>query len=218
MSNGFVDVSAYFPHLVFVVDDSAQAGEPLHVALAVEPETEVSAFGVLVEHVGIGTVEVPVEISGGVLLHAVLEGAAENGLGVDLPVRFCHDSPVDGSWRAFGTRTMVLDGIAHGEELLLGKPLAEIGVRHEDFARMDMVELAVHGQAEVVVGGNGVRHVLVGMVLARQSEALGNDALRVVALMPAVKGVVAREDGQGDVVVQGHKQRMCSADKGSIFF
>ena len=143
----------------------------------------------------------PVEIGGRVLLHAVLEGAAEDGLGVNLPVSLCHDSPVDSARRAFGTRAMVLYGIAHGEELLLSEPFAEVGVRHEDFARMDMVELAVHGETEVVVGGNGVRHVFVGMVFVRQFDTLGNDALRVVTLMSAVEGVVAREDVLFNILV-----------------
>ena len=73
---------------------------------------------------------------------------------------------------------------------------------------MDMVVLTVHGQTEVVVGGNGVCHVFVGMVFVRQFDTLGNDALRVVTLMSAVEGVVAREDGLGDVLVQGHTGRM----------
>ena len=50
-----------------------------------------------------------------------------------------------------------------------------------------------------MVGGNDVRHGLIGMVGTRQFKAFSNDCFRMVALVATVKIIVLRKDGLVDI-------------------
>ena len=131
----------------FVVDEGAELREALDVAFAVEPEVEITAFGVflvemietaLVEHVKIGIRK---------QFEAIGHRALNDGKGIDLSISFGDDGTVDRTRRVLAAGTMIFDGIAHSEELVMSEPLAQGLVRHDDLAGMDMMMFAIETQA-----------------------------------------------------------------------
>ena len=70
-----------------------------------------------------------------------------NRKGIDLSISFGDDGTVDGTRRILAAGTMIFDGIAHSEELVMSEPLAQGLVRHDDLAGMNMMVLAIETQA-----------------------------------------------------------------------
>ena len=73
-----------------------------------------------------------------------------------------------------------------------------------------MMQLSVDTQPEVVVGGYGVCHLLVGVVLLRQFQTLIDNCQRMVAPVTAIKSIVLRQDSLLDVVLQVGVHDFCS--------
>ena len=67
---------------------------------------------------------------------------------------------------------------------------------------MDMMLLAVELEAQVMVGGNDVRHGLVRVIGTRQFEALHNDCLGMVALVASIESIVLRHDSVLNIDIQ----------------
>ena len=62
-----------------------------------------------------------------------------------------------------------------------------------------MMGVAAFAKSRVVVGGNGVYHILVHLIVLGQGQAAFDDLLGVVALMGRVEMVVAGQDLLFDV-------------------
>ena len=189
-----------------VADDVAQSVQSADVAFAVEPESDVTAFGVLVVQMFEAALVEGGEVGLGIELGTIRHRAVYDGERVDQPVRLRNDSAIDSARRMVAAGAMVLDSVAHGEQLTRGEPLPEHRVRHQYLAGVYVVPFAVDTQSEVVVGGNRVRHLLVYndvtplhvisgapiIILLSELEALADDGQGMVAVVSAVKGIVLR--------------------------
>lgn len=67
---------------------------------------------------------------------------------------------------------------------------------------MDVVQLPAAGQPRVVIGGDGVDHVRIDVVMPRQIETLGDDRADVVRAVRRVEGFVTGDDLRFDMVFQ----------------
>ena len=145
----------------------------------------------------------PFAVERGVVRQPVLHRAADDRRGVDYPVGFGHDAAVDRAGRMVRRGAVVLRGLAHHPELLCGEPSAHLGIFRQDAPGVDVVPLASVHQPRVVVGGDGVDHVCVHIVVGGQREALRNDRADVVRAVGAVEMFVAGDDLGLDI---GHER------------
>lgn len=89
---------------------------------------------------------------------------------------------------------MVLHGFAHHFDLLPGEPATHLCVFRQDASGVDVVAFASVRQPRVVVGGDGVDHIYIHVVMRGQREALRNDRADVVRAVGAVEMFVTGDD------------------------
>ena len=106
-----------------VIDGFAQGLQPFGVGGVVEPEVQVAAATVLLAQVLHHPSIMSFLVQFGVVFHAVLHGAADDGVGVDEAVGFGHDAPVETAGCVVGGGTVVLDGLRHCLQLAFREPL-----------------------------------------------------------------------------------------------
>ncbi len=150
----------------------------------------------MVERAGV----VPLAVEPGGVGQAVLDRAAEDGRGVDLPVGLGHDAPVEAARRALRRGAVVFGRLAHGVDPLGGEPAAERRVGGEDAPRVEVVAFAPVGEPRVVVEGHGEGGRGVGAETDRQVEAPRGDRQCVVGAVAPVEGGVAGQDLAREVV------------------
>ena len=97
---------------------------------------------------------------------------------------------------------MVLHGVAHHRDLLFGEPAAQLGVGREDASGVDVMSFAAVHETCVVIGGDGVNHAGVGVVMCGQFKALRDDRPDVVRAVRGVEMFVAGNDLPFDVLFE----------------
>ena len=98
---------------------------------------------------------------------------------------------------------MVGGGLSHDLELCGLEPLEQTVVGQKYAGGIEVMALAAVDESEIVVGGDGVDHVDVDVVVACEVEAVGYDGEGVVAAVCGVEVVVAGEDVRFDIVDEG---------------
>ena len=99
---------------------------------------------------------------------------------------------------------MILYSLAHGNYLFGGKPLSQRRVACHYLARHDVMSLTTFAQAYVVIGGNGVYHVGIDIILRCESHTALDNIGRMCKVVSFVKGLVARYDVLGNVFLKRH--------------
>ena len=182
-----------------VADQGAQLLESPGILRLGDPEPQVASLAILLAQVFQTAGAVPFAVECGVVVEAVLDGAAHDRHGVDLTVGLGDDASVDRARRPLRRGAVVLHGIAHHGQLLRGEPACKAAVRCEDFGRDEVVAFAARDEPRIVVGRNGVDHVGVDLAACGQLEAAPDDRADVVGAVGAVEAVVARDDLRLDV-------------------
>ena len=175
-----------------VADQGAQLLEPPGILRLGDPEPQVASLAILLAQVFQTAGAVPFAVECGVVVEAVLDGAAHDRHGVDLTVGLGDDASVDRARRPLRRSAVVLHGVAHHGQLLRGEPACKAAVRCEDFGRDEVVAFAARDEPRIVVGRNGVDHVGVDLAACGQLEAAPDDRADVVGAVGAVEAVVAR--------------------------
>ena len=129
----------------------------------------------------------------------VLHGAADDRFGVDHPVGLGHDPAVNGAGFAVRRGAVVLHGVAHHRDLFFGEPAAQFGVGRKNASGVDVVPFAAVCETRVVIGGDGVNHVGVRVVMCSQLKALRNDRPDVVRAVRGVEIFVSGNDFPFDI-------------------
>lgn len=186
-----------------VGDDVAELGEPLCIWRLGEEELEVAGGTVFL--VEVGECALPVLVGGerGVVVESELDGALNDLEGVDVAVGLGNDASVDGLRRLGRGGAVVGGGLSHDLELCWLEPLEQTVVGQKYAGGIEVMALAAVDESEVVVGGDGVDHVDVDVVVACEVEAVGDDGKGVVAAVCGVEVVVAGEDVRFDIVDEG---------------
>lgn len=177
-----------------VLDELLEVAESLGVGRLGNPEPEVAPFGILLVQMVEGTLDVGLAVEGRVVLETVLEGAAQDGVGVYEAVGLCHNLAVDAARGMVGGGAMVLDRLCQGLYLLLAEPSAEALVATDDASRHEVVRRAVLLKPQIVVGGRGKDHVRLDVVVRGEGHALCHYRAGVVLLMRLVEGCIAGDD------------------------
>ena len=99
---------------------------------------------------------------------------------------------------------MVLDSLTHGGYLFGGKPLSQRRVACYYLARHDVMSLTTFAQAHVVIGGNGVYHVGIYVILRCKSHTALDNIGRMCKVVSFVERLVARYDVLGNVFLKRH--------------
>ena len=130
----------------------------------------------------------------GVVCDAVLHGALDDGVRLDVAVGIGDDFAVECLGFVAEGCTVFLGGDGHDLYLGGGEPFGQTWVLTNDLCGDDVMAVAAFDDAGVVVGGNGVYHVFVelGVVLS-EFHALRYDALDVGEVVCEVELVVAGE-------------------------
>ena len=179
-------------HGLFVANDAPQFLQTWCVLRLGEPEAKVSRVGVFLQQVLAKTAVLPFLVELGMMVEAELYGATDDFLGQDEAVGFGDDFAVDAARLVPRRGSVVLGGLRHGLNLVFIEPFPQFHVLADDVPRDEMVRVATFAKSGVVVGGDGVDHVLIHVVVFGQGHAALNDFFGVVAL---VGGIVFPQRG-----------------------
>ena len=137
----------------------------------------------------------PLAVEPRLVLEAVLQGAAHDGLAVDDAVGLGHDAAIDGARLVVARCPVILGSVGDGIDLVGGEPLPQPRVVTHDGGTVDVVQFAAMDQSQVVIGGRYQQHARVHLwIVLCQLQCLGDDGAGVVGAVPAVKAVVTRND------------------------
>ena len=153
---------------------------------------------------GFGAGQVARFVEFGVVFEAVLDGADDNGPGIDLPVGFGDDAAVERAWGVLGRSAVVFHRFFHGLALLGREEVLQEGIGHQDLARIDVVVVAAVHDAQVVIGGDDIDHIWIhGDALGSQHVgdfgALTDHGLDMIELVGLVEMGVAGQDLRFDI-------------------
>ena len=153
---------------------------------------------------GFGTGQMARFVEFGVVFEAVLDGADDDGAGVDLPVGFGHDAAVEGAGGVLRGSAVVLHRLFHGLELFRREEVFQEGIGQEDLTRVDVVVFAAVHDAQVVIGGDDIDHIGIHVdALAGQhigeGGALTDHGLDMIELVGLVEMGVAGQDLRFDI-------------------
>ena len=155
---------------------------------------QIAAFGVLFMQMFQCPLPVSLPVELGIVRQAELDGAADNGDGLDHPVRLSDEAAVDAAGRGGGGGAVVFGRLGYGLDLILGEPLPQAPVGPDDAAAFQVVRLAVDGKPQVVAGSGGVEHLLVYVVRLAHGEGPFDYRTGVVFPVCHVEGGVAGDD------------------------
>ena len=173
--------------------------EPPGVFRLCDPEPQVTAFGVFLLQMCETTGILLLAVQFRTVRQPVLHGAADDRFGVDHPVGLGHDPAVNGAGFAVRRGAVVLHGVAHHRDLFFGEPAAQFGVGRKNASGVDVVPFAAVCETRVVIGGDGVNHVGVRVVMCSQLKALRNDRPDVVRAVRGVEIFVSGNDFPFDI-------------------
>ena len=174
--------------------------EPTGIFSVGEPQFEVSAGSIFIVEMPAETGIMPFGIGFGGEAKAVLHGAAQGDVGVDDTVGFGHNASVEAARFVVGRGAVVFNGFAHGLYFVGGKPSGQDGVGGQDFARYQVVRLAVAAQSRVVISRYGIDHTHVGLGQpGGQCQAFADDGAGMVGVVGRVERAVAGDDFGLDV-------------------
>ena len=123
----------------------------------------------------------------GVVGQSEVDGAAEDGVDVDVAIGLGNNLAVERAGRLAGGGPVVLDSLTHNLNLFSREPALQSGVGRQNLAARDVVDGTGTGHAEVVVGGNAIDHVDVGTGDAHQVEGIADDTRDVLQVVGTVK-------------------------------
>ena len=159
---------------VSIGNDFSQGLKLLRIFGVGNPEFEVSTLAIFLSKVFYAAGKVLLACQFGVVGHAVLHCAADDGPGNNKPISLGHYTTIDCSWLVvrrcanLGTSylyTLVLYGLLHSCYLLCCKVLPQKGVRGKNLSRDDMVAFSTLSKPRIVVCGNGVHHIYIYIVV-----------------------------------------------------
>ena len=97
---------------------------------------------------------------------------------------------------------MVDDGVLHGLDLVGGEELLDEGIISHEFGRDFFMVCSANKTAEIMKGGDGVDHVLVGRIISGEFKATFDDFVDMPDLVCPVVSSVEGEDVLLDVVFE----------------
>jgi hypothetical protein len=134
----------------------------------------------------------PVEF--GIVAESKLDGAAEDGITIDISVCFGHNLAVDAAWRTTGRSPMVFYGFLHDLKLFGREPLLQSGVGSEDLAATQVMIGSVARHTQIVIGGYGINHIDVGPCALDKFQRIADDARDVLQIVCTVEFGISGED------------------------
>ena len=106
-------------------NEVAQVVESLGIGGVGNPQAYVAIFRILVLHVFHEAFPVAFMVELRVVGQAVLDGATDDGVGLNVAVGLSNDLAVDATGSVGGGGTMVFDGLSHDFDLVGRKPLSQ---------------------------------------------------------------------------------------------
>ena len=135
----------------------------------------------------------------GIVAPSVLDGAADDGPCIKLPVGIRDHPPVDASRFRVERSPVVLGCLGYGFYLFAGEKALQLPVRKDDSRRIGIVVLPSELEARIVVSGCRIDHFLVKGILSGKLQARSNHRPDVICTMGGVESGIARDDVPFDV-------------------
>ena len=148
----------------------------------------------------------------GIVVKPILNGSADNVHRLDIPVGFCHYSPVYAARLVKGRGTMVFHCFGHYGNLFVRKPLAQILVLTNNPCRDLVMMLTTFAQSCIMIGCNGIYHIDIDIQTGCQFKALTDDHPNMLLSVRFVETVVTRQDILLDILLKGLIRNLCHND------
>ena len=115
------------------------------------PQLEVAPVVIFLVHVLHQAAVLALTVQTRLILHAVLQGAADDGFAVDDAVSLGNDAAIDGARLMSARSTMILGSIGNGVDFVIVEPMAQPFILTHDAGTVDVVFITSKCQSQVMV-------------------------------------------------------------------
>ena len=123
---------------------------------------------------------------------AILYRSTKDGVRIDQSIALGHNLSIDTARFMVATGAMILSSLSHHLNLLRSEPLQQTSILTNYSPRLQVVRLPIHHQTGIVIGGNGIYHVLFYIVMLSQRKTLSDNRIRMVTLVRRIKSLISR--------------------------